>query len=248
MRDEHTANLNLPLPHLENPLDEDVERLRAALTALDIESGDVRAVLATLSGLLESAADTATWTGVSGKPEAFPPAGHKTIHATGGADALTPADIGAQPAGDYASAGDYALSTDPRLTDARTPTAHAATHGTGGDDAITSLGPVAEKSQDLGTISGSVTIDLSAGLSVSATIGGAVTLAFMGVPIGGAAVVVLRLTNGGSSVVTWPATIAWANSTAPRLTATGTDMIVLVTDDGGASWMGSASLKYGAGA
>lgn len=113
---------------------------------------------------------------------------------------------------------------------------------------ITSLGPVSEKSQDLGTISGSVTIDLSAGLSVSATIGGAVTLAFMGVPIGGAAVVVLRLTNGGSSVVTWPATIAWANSTAPRLTATGTDMIVLVTDDGGASWMGSASLKYGAGA
>lgn len=113
---------------------------------------------------------------------------------------------------------------------------------------ITSLGPVSEKSQDLGTISGAVTIDLSAGLSVSATIGGATTLAFAGVPTGGSVVVVLRLTNGGSDAVTWPTTISWANSKAPTLTAAGTDMVVLVTDDGGATWMGSASLKYGTGA
>ena len=112
---------------------------------------------------------------------------------------------------------------------------------------ITFLGPVSEKSQALGTISGDVTIDLSAGLSVSATVGGAVTLAFSNAPVGGAVVVVLRLTNGGSAVVTWPTTISWANSKAPTLTAAGTDMVVLVTDDGGATWMGSASLKYGAG-
>lgn len=128
-----------------------------------------------------------------------------------------------------------------------TPVAHAESHGAIGSDPITSLGPVAEKSQALGTISGTVTIDLSAGLSVSATISGAVTLAFTGVPSGGAAVVVLRLTNGGSAAVTWPTTISWANSKAPTLTAAGTDMVVLVTDDGGATWMGSASLKYGAG-
>ena len=113
---------------------------------------------------------------------------------------------------------------------------------------ITFLGPVSEKSQDLGTISGAVTIDLSAGLSVSATIGGATTLAFTSVPSGGATVVVLRIANGGSAAVTWPTTISWVNSTAPRLTATGTDIVVLVTDDGGATWWGSACLKYGAGA
>lgn len=132
------------------------------------------------------------------------------------------------------------------LTAAQLP-GHAGRHGAGGDDVITSLGPVAEKTQALGTISGSVTIDLSAGLSVSATIGGAVTLAFTGVPAGGAVVVALRLTNGGSAAVTWPTSIAWAGSKAPALTAAGTDMIVLATEDGGASWMGSASLKYGAG-
>lgn len=114
--------------------------------------------------------------------------------------------------------------------------------------AVTSLGPVAEKSQALGTISGSVTIDLSAGLSVSATVGGATSLAFTGVPTGGASVVVLRLTNGGSAVVTWPATIAWADSTTPALTAAGTDMIVLVTDDGGTSWLGNAAFEFGVGA
>ena len=124
---------------------------------------------------------------------------------------------------------------------------HAARHGAGGDDAITSLGPVSEKAQALGAISGSVTIDLSAGLSVSATIGGATTLVFTGVPSGGATVVVLRITNGGSAAVTWPATIAWADSMAPALTAAGKDMVVLATDDGGGSWMGNAAFEFGAG-
>lgn len=125
---------------------------------------------------------------------------------------------------------------------------HHVSHEPGGSDVITSLGPVAEKSQSLGTISGTVTIDLSAGLSVIATVGGATTLAFAGVPTGGAIVVVLRLTNGGSAAVTWPTTISWVNSKAPTLTSAGTDMVVLVTDDGGATWWGSAGLKYGAGA
>lgn len=248
MHDERTALLRLPLPHPDNALDEDVERLRAALTALDTESGDVRALLNALSGLLESAAETATWAGVSGKPAAFPPAGHKASHVTGGADALTPADIGAQPAGSYQPAGDYALAGDPRLSDARTPTAHAATHAAGGPDALTAfsgeLRDVGELHQALGSISGAVTVDLSLGNSVSATITAATTLTFIGAASGACRTVLLTLTNGGAYTVTWPSAIRWPGGNAPTLTKSGVDLVILATSDGGTTWRGVANTGY----
>lgn len=45
-----------------------------------------------------------TWSVISGKPDSFTPSTHSSTHATGGIDAITPASIGAQPAGSYATA------------------------------------------------------------------------------------------------------------------------------------------------
>ena len=101
---------------------------------------------------------------------------------------------------------------------------------------ITFLGPVSEKSQDLGTISGAVTIDLSAGLSVIATVGGATTLAFANVPAGGTVTVLLRLTNGGAYAVTWGMAPRWGNGIAPVLSESGADYIAFHHAEG--EWTG----------
>jgi hypothetical protein len=48
----------------------------------------------------------------------------------------------------------------------------------------------------------------------------------------------LVLTNGGSQTVTWPASVDWPAATAPTLTASGTDVLVFITCDGGTTWYG----------
>jgi hypothetical protein len=51
----------------------------------------------------------------------------------------------------------------------------------------------------------------------------------------------LFLTNGGSQTVNWPSTVDFPDGTAPTLTASGIDILVFVTTDGGTIWHGMAS-------
>jgi hypothetical protein len=51
----------------------------------------------------------------------------------------------------------------------------------------------------------------------------------------------LFLTNGGSQTTNWPASVDWAGGTAPTLTASGLDILVFWTIDGGTIWHGAAS-------
>ena len=92
----------------------------------------------------------------------------------------------------------------------------------------------------LGSVSGSRTINLNLGGYVSATSTGITTWAFTNPTASpNASGFVLELTNGGSFVQVWPTTVRWPSSIAPTLTTTGVDLLVFITDDGGLNWRGS---------
>ena len=51
----------------------------------------------------------------------------------------------------------------------------------------------------------------------------------------------LEDSSGGSATVNWPGTIEWANGAAPTLTASGKDILVFYTYDGGSTYYGFLS-------
>jgi hypothetical protein len=97
---------------------------------------------------------------------------------------------------------------------------------------------------DKGAISGAQSLDLSAGQYFTLTVSGALTLSITNPPAGQFAYgIILRITNGGSSVITWPASVKWPSASAPVLTAAGIDIIVLLSDDNGVTFKGILAAK-----
>ena len=96
-----------------------------------------------------------------------------------------------------------------------------------------------EVTNAIGNATGSKTIDLTAGNSVTATTTGATTWTFSN-PTASDELCgfVLKLVNGGSATQTWPASVDWPAATAPTLTTSGTDVLVFITCDGGTTWYG----------
>ena len=111
----------------------------------------------------------------------------------------------------------------------------------GADNTVSSvnLKDYGEVTNALGSVSGSTTIDLTAGNSVTATAGGAITWTFSN-PTASDELCgfVLKLVNGGSATQTWPASVDWPSATAPTLTTSGTDVLVFITCDGGTTYYG----------
>jgi hypothetical protein len=99
------------------------------------------------------------------------------------------------------------------------------------------------KHNALGSGSGTRDINLQSGNYISATITGATTFTFSN-PLASpnACGFILELTDGGSATVNWPASVRWPCGTAPTLTASGVDMLVFITDDGGTNWRGRVSM------
>lgn len=105
----------------------------------------------------------------------------------------------------------------------------------------TSLDPISEKAQALGDTTDNKAIDVSKGAYITCTVTGNTTFSFINVP-SNAVTIILQITNGGSKTVTWPSSIKWTGGKAPELTASGTDVVVLATGNGGTHWCGIANL------
>jgi hypothetical protein len=91
-----------------------------------------------------------------------------------------------------------------------------------------------------GTGGGTQDIDLTAGNSVSATVDTNTNTFTFSNPTASDELCgfTLTLVNGGSQTVNWPGSVDWASATAPTLTASGTDILVFFTIDGGTIWHG----------
>jgi hypothetical protein len=94
--------------------------------------------------------------------------------------------------------------------------------------------------ENKGTIT-STDIDLSTGNYFAFTVSGSTAFTVSNVPTTGTATsLILDLTNGGSSAVTWWSGVTWPAGTAPTLTASGRDVLGFFTYDGGTTWSGFA--------
>jgi hypothetical protein len=91
-----------------------------------------------------------------------------------------------------------------------------------------------------GTGGGTQDIDLTLGNCVSATVDTSTNTFTFSNPTANDELssFILFLTNGLSQTVVWPGTVDWAGASAPTLTASGVDILVFHTIDGGTIWHG----------
>ena len=81
------------------------------------------------------------------------------------------------------------------------------------------------------TPAATVTINLATHTIHTITLAATTTFAFSNAPSSGESqVVYLRITNGGSTTITWPANTKYAGGTPPTLTSSGVDLLGVVYD------------------
>jgi hypothetical protein len=92
----------------------------------------------------------------------------------------------------------------------------------------------------LGSVTGAQTIDLELGNYVTLTQTGQVTLTVTHpAATGKACGFILEVVNGGAySGIVWFANVKWPQGSAPSMTSAGTDVLVFLTHDAGATWRG----------
>lgn len=94
-----------------------------------------------------------------------------------------------------------------------------------------------------GSVTTTKTLDLANHQWFSATSTGNTTWTFSNPPASGSGFgFILELTNGGAFTQTWPASVDWPNGAVPTLAASGVDVLVFITRDGGTTWRGVLSM------
>lgn len=96
--------------------------------------------------------------------------------------------------------------------------------------------------QNLGNVTGSVTVNGGNGIHVLATATGITTWTFPTPSSTEAIAITLELTNGGAFTQVWPSGTRWSGGTAPLLTSSGTDVLVF-SKAGVNNWRGYLSSK-----
>lgn len=159
------------------------------------------------------------YSSLTGTPSTFAPSAHKSSHATGGTDALTPSDIGAASALHTHSALDIQSGT---LAVARLPT-------------------VLEQQATVGNSGTSTTLSLANGSVQTVTLSGNCTFTMPTASAG--ASLTLILTQSGTFTATFTG-VLWSGGTAPTITATSSKVDVLVFVSNGTSWFGTAAQNF----
>jgi hypothetical protein len=147
------------------------------------------------------------------------PTAHKSTHATGGTDALTPADIGASAVGHT----------------------HSASEVTSGQFALARLPVVLEQTATVGNSGTSTTLALTTGSVQTVTLSANCTFTMPAATAG--ASITLILTQGGTFTATFTG-VLWAGGTAPTITATSNKRDILVFVSDGTNWYGTASQNH----
>jgi hypothetical protein len=99
---------------------------------------------------------------------------------------------------------------------------------------------VSGKLTTLSIVANAAEMDLAVAAQYQITVSDDVTLSFDNVPSASGLItgVLLKVTNGGAHVVTFPGAVAWNGAAAPTLLTSGTDILVFLTFDGGTTWRG----------
>lgn len=89
---------------------------------------------------------------------------------------------------------------------------------------------------DLGSVTGATPLNLANAQCFTFTVSGSVQLSMANVPAGAVTTgVVLKISNGSNNII-WPTGTKWPGGTTPALSASGKDIVVLMTHDGGTTW------------